>query len=220
MDRPRSAPWQKHPHPISYDKENFKHLPIKNAVQERAEAIILKEIQIVDNKDGKVRVARNIQHKGRENLPSANARPPGPRDTAPSPPAFPFQAVPSKIEYEFKPPAAARFFLWDNTRIGSTYALQPEDLLHHSVTIASSAMKALRIELLKRNLLIASHSTIALNSVTGYLLGRENGKEMLLDRFDSGSKGKLDGDVSLQILSGLDTVNHGFNYISLLEVLK
>ena len=192
-------------------------------LSERAKNIVLSDIPITSKTAGKVRVslastARSQPRRmiNKENNCSQNIAEP----ILEKEQQFSLKTAMTRNSYEFKPPAAAKYFLWDNTRLGNTIFCSPTDLLQDRITITSAAVKALRIELLKRNLIETANSTIIPKDVTGFLFGsmvREG--ELVLDRFDTGVKGRLASDHIISVLSGSFMVSDGFNYEELLKVL-
>lgn len=148
----------------------------------------------------------------------------------PSTPAnlFAFSTALQRTSYEFKPPAAAKYFLWDNARIGPTLFSSPKDFIYSTVKITSPSLKSLRMEILKAGLLSRSNSTLSPPSILGVLMGKPvwNTETSLwdldLDRFEAGEKatGSMEGDVLVHCVWSEVVAKEGFNYILLLEKLK
>ena len=138
---------------------------------------------------------------------------------------FSFSKALQRNSYEFKPPAAAKYFLWDNSRIGPTHFISPYDFIYHVVTITPACLKSLRMEILKAGLLSRAQSTLCPPSMIGVFMGNPlfnkemNQWELELNRFESGEKisGLMVGDVVVYCVWSKVNVNEGFNFVELLK---
>jgi hypothetical protein len=198
-------------------------------LSERAKNIVLSEIPITSRSQGKVRVSMASSAKRsqppqvveKENDFVNETKKTAVKDAGVNNAPFSLKSALTRTSYQFKPPAAAKYFLWDNTRIGSTIFCKAQDLLHDRITITAGALKALRIELLKRNLIETANSTIIPRDITGFLFGSViNHGELVLDRFSIDVQGSLPGNRILSVLSGSFMVKDGFNYALLLKVVQ
>ena len=141
---------------------------------------------------------------------------------------FSFSTALQKKSYEFKPPAAAKYFLWDNSRIGPTLFAKPADFVFHLVKITPSSLKSVRMEILKAGLLTRAQSTLCPPSILGVFMGKPllnkeaNQWELELNRFEAGEKssGMMVGDILVYCVWSQVSVQDGFNYIDLLEKVK
>ena len=91
--------------------------------------------------------------------------------------------------YQFKPPAAAKYFLWDSTRQGKTIMLGPNQWAQGFLTVDKPCLKALCMQFYKLHLL-ATSSTLESTLEAGFLLAKRTPVAdkwaWHVDRFDYG----------------------------------
>ena len=195
-------------------REDLKPL-VPSDIESRAKHIHLSAIPIITQTQGRVRVAReNVVGSPKEinsvTVPTVSKLPTtclqedqeGFKSLAITTKISSFQSAP----YQYKPPAAAKYFLWDGTKIGDVLEFKTENLVPKQIEIEESAYKSLRIHFMKRELLLAANSTALTNCTCGFFLGKVSDDTILLNRFDSGNDsltvkpiGALEGDVVIPI---------------------
>lgn len=95
--------------------------------------------------------------------------------------------------YQFKPPAAAKYFLWDSTRIGKTFIIHPKNLMCSYASISNQAFKAISMQMLKRDLMMqpdtSSEVSEHIDNQIGFLIGNINGVDSVIsfECFDLGT---------------------------------
>lgn len=201
LPRPRPKPPKPHPHP------DQKVVPAisNNNIQARAiELQMARAHAQVNALTGRVRVAAvgvaakegkrvtkpqdNAQEKENVNLHSeqsmvhisAQQKPIGLLQTGTKP----------SQQYKFVPPAATKYYLWDNTPTGPVELLTPDRFRPHSIRIQPTALRAL-LTTMRRTRLDGS-----LPNICGFLIGRLltvpgrtiawSDTVLVLDRFDAG----------------------------------
>ncbi|KAJ3323604.1 hypothetical protein HDV06_001628 [Boothiomyces sp. JEL0866] len=135
-------------------------------------------------------------------------------------------------QYDYKPPAAAKYFLWDPARTGLTHILKTENVVFQNVRTTTIALKNMRMELLKRHL-ISSQTNHQFSQEAGFLLGKSemnNILSLVIDRFDCGigtpmnpddsrPSCKVEGDVVIRVLNQENIKDVSFHNI-IQDVLK
>ncbi|KAJ3275159.1 hypothetical protein HDV01_001298 [Terramyces sp. JEL0728] len=130
------------------------------------------------------------------------------------------------VQYDYKPPAAAKYFLWDSTRTGLTHILKTKDLVYKNVKTTAIALKNMRMELLKRHI-IHSQSNQPLAKEAGFLLGKtvnDHELQLYVDRFDCGlgtpmnpddsrPSCKMDSDVLIRVLNQEDMDGKSYEFL-------
>ncbi|TPX65721.1 hypothetical protein SpCBS45565_g04916 [Spizellomyces sp. 'palustris'] len=111
---------------------------------------------------------------------------------------IPYQGRNIAANYKFVPPAAAKYYLWDSTSVGSTHLLTSDQLCAHNIRLQSTAIRAI----------LSSHRppvSTPWQGVTlqGFFIGRYvplqssvilesvhqlSTKALVLDRFDAGRR--------------------------------
>ncbi|KAJ1336551.1 hypothetical protein BSLG_007335 [Batrachochytrium salamandrivorans] len=92
---------------------------------------------------------------------------------------YPSQIKSSLPSYQYCPPAAAKYYLWDSTRLSPAYTLSPESLCPEIIQFKEMALKSFRIHCTKIELLATANMPVSgnpeladLDTPTGFFLGR------------------------------------------------
>jgi hypothetical protein len=259
MEEPRRVVPRPQPYPSQLPSslldEDLKLRP-KSELETRAANIQLSHVPIINQRKGRVRVARNIASASSSpgpGLPStmAPAHPEfaqnysisnrtghkspqqdsvrgqsmdivGLRSLAPSVRISQFQT----FTYEYKPPAAAKYFLWDSTAIDEIKEISSRTVVPARVIITDTARKSLSIQLMKRSLLIAANSSTISSSACGFFLGKvtelDHERVLILDRFDATTENpkSLMHDILVKVLDQNGPCYLDEQYVVTLSVFK
>ncbi|KAL5039542.1 hypothetical protein BDV3_002874 [Batrachochytrium dendrobatidis] len=229
------------------------HRP-RNSIESRAVEICLSKVPIVQHVAGRTRVARSMQDNNvrsgnkeldliqpahfskssfteveQHQVPILEKECNVASTYKPVSRYFPSAKLEKEAVYEYNPPAAAKYYLWDSTRIGLEYTMHSNSLSPEYIQFEESALHAFKIHSTKIGLLAGNRkqsaceqSSVGLESPTGFMLGRKiwidsdtesnssTQYSIVVDRFDAGRQvlsqtGPI-GTISPSVVSEADII--------------
>jgi hypothetical protein len=245
---PRPQPYPTHLKSLAIE-EDLKLKP-KSNLETRAANIQLSQVPIINQNKGRVRVARTNPSVSSSPVASPVAVvPPAHPDLAQNYPIMHRYAQKKDFKqtdviglgslapsvrisnfqtstYEYKPPAAAKYFLWDSTAIGEVIEISSRTVVPARVVITETAKRSLSIQLMKRSLLISAKSSTISTSVCGFFLGKmtevDQERVLVLDRFDATKEDpkSLENDIIVKALDQNGPFYLDEQYVITLSVFK
>ncbi|KAJ3011086.1 hypothetical protein HKX48_007043 [Thoreauomyces humboldtii] len=111
---------------------------------------------------------------------------------------------------QYRPPAAARYYLWDGTPVGPALVRVPEDQRPESIRVQPQALRALLDATARKGVTPCPGVTI-LGFLVGRRVERQDGHGLVMDRFDPGRRRRSVGpdeamDVEPTFVTACDAV--------------